>query len=268
MTDKKIINIINNHNEFSLKTTFELINKLEKAGFIVSKKFSTDAFLNICIGGDGSFIRAVHTSNFSKIPFLGINTGHLGFFQELHPNDMDFLIDCLLRDSYTIEEINLLDCNICTKYECFTLKAINEVDIKSVSSKVIHLDVFIDNNFFEKVSGDGLIVSTPIGSTGYSFSCGGSVVSPLLDVIQVTPIAPINSNSYRCLVNSLIIPGTAYLSIVPECTYENGIYVTADGIRHKFNFIQSLDLKISTEKVNKLVLTQTTFWNNVRDKFL
>ena len=94
--DNKIINIISNKNYESRKTKKNLIYKLQEKGFLTPEKYDKNAILNICIGGDGAFLRAVHRNAFPEIPFVGINTGHLGFFQELQPNEVDRFISMYL----------------------------------------------------------------------------------------------------------------------------------------------------------------------------
>ena len=91
--EPRIINIISNYNPASQKTSRLLIDKLNSKGFEVSSKYDDNAELNICVGGDGAFLRAVHRHKFTNIPFVGINTGHLGFFQEVLPENIDIFIE-------------------------------------------------------------------------------------------------------------------------------------------------------------------------------
>lgn len=268
ISESRNINIVHNHKASSIETANELRNKLQSRGFSVSGTLSEEAMVNICIGGDGAFLRAIHASKFSSVPFLGINTGHLGFFQEMCPSDLDEIIDSLEQKSYSIEEIELLKATVYTNHDSFTLKAINEIAIKGVSSKVIHIDVYIDGDIFEKVSGDGIIVSTPIGSTAYNFSCGGSIISPKLKTLQITPIAPINSKAYRCMNNSLIVPACSSLVVRPEYRDESSLSIISDGIQYNHHGIQKIIFGYSGHKLKKLAVKEKSFWNNVREKFL
>ncbi|WP_066504855.1 NAD(+)/NADH kinase [Abyssisolibacter fermentans] len=264
----KKINIIHNNTEKSLNITSLLKEKLEHQGFCITDSFSYDAFLNICVGGDGAFLRAIHNFDFTNIPFIGINTGTLGFFQEVSPENLDLLIQKIKNQDYKIEPIFLVEGIICTRTSCIELIAINEIVIKGYHSKTIHLNVSIDNNYLEKFSGDGVIVSTPIGSTAYNFSCGGSLVYPTLDVLQLTPIAPINSKAYRSLTSSIIVPNSLLIQIKPEYRDENSILIVVDGQEHKYENIVEISFKISSMKANILTLGNHSFWTNVKDKFL
>ncbi|WDV47273.1 NAD(+)/NADH kinase [Clostridiaceae bacterium M8S5] len=264
----KKINIIHNNTSKSLDIALLLKEKLEEHGFSVSNNYSNDAFLNICIGGDGAFLRAVHSTEFSKIPFIGINTGTLGFFQEISPEDLNSFVEKLKNDDYNIEQFFLVEGTICTRTSCLELIALNEIVIKGYQSKTIHLNVSIENNYLEKFSGDGIIVSTPIGSTAYNFSCGGSLVYPTLDVLQLTPLAPIHSKAYRSLTSSIIVPNSLLIQITPEYRDENSILIVVDGQEYKYENIVEISFKISSMKVNIMTLGNHNFWTNVKDKFL
>lgn len=268
MENKRIINVISNTDYESRKTLQKLICKLKKAGFSPSETFDNNAELNICIGGDGAFLRAIHRSGFSEIPFVGINTGHLGFFQELLPNQIDAFILKYINKDYKIENIFMVNADICTKDKCFNLTGINEIVIKGTHSKVVHLEVFINNNHLQRFSGDGLIVSTPSGSTAYNFSSGGSIVYPSLESLQITPLSPINSSAYRSLPNSVLTPGDAIIKIKPEYRYENSILIMNDGMEFRYDNIESIDLSISNKKLYKLSFNEDSYWNNLKSKFL
>ncbi|WP_077370035.1 NAD(+)/NADH kinase [Anaerosalibacter sp. Marseille-P3206] len=263
-----IINIIPNNNFDSIKTCEVLTQKLESKGFTIPKEYDANAELNICIGGDGAFLRAVHNNYFSSIPYVGINTGHLGFFQEILPEKIDSFIDNYINDAYFIEEIFLVEANVCTKTDCINLLGINEIVIKGIESKVVHLEVFIDDNHLEKFSGDGLIVSTPVGSTAYNYSSAGCIVYPTLKTLQLTPLSPISSKAYRSLLNSAIIPGDMTIKIKPEYLYENSILIINDGVQNKYDDIVEVSFNMSKTTIFRLVFDKDMYWNNLKSKFL
>lgn len=266
--DKRIINLISNTNFESRRSSKKLIRRLTEKGFTVSEKYNENAELNICVGGDGAFLRAVHRSKFPKIPFVGINTGHLGFFQEILPENIDDFIEDYINKDYLIEEILLVDAKVITKNKEFKLTGVNEIVIKGEKSKVIHLDLLIDNNHLERFSGDGIIISTPAGSTAYNFASGGSIVYPSLDTLQITPLSPISSKAYRSLPNSTIIPGDLVITLKPELRYANSTLVVNDGMEFKYNNITQVDFKISGKKIYKLNFNKDTYWDNLKSKFL
>lgn len=264
----RIINIISNNNYQSRKTTQILSKKLRDKGFIIPTKYDHKAELNICVGGDGAFLRAVHRNKFPSTPFVGINTGHLGFFQEILPENIDLFIDKYINQEFTIENIYLVHAEIHTKNRSFTLTGINEIVIKGTKSKVVHLDIFLDGNHLERFSGDGVIVSTPVGSTAYNFSSGGSIVYPSLKTLQLTPLSPISSKAYRSLPNSAIVPGDITISIKPELRYANSTLIINDGTEFKYNNIVSIDLRMSDKIIHRLNFDKDMYWNNLKSKFL
>ena len=107
--NSKIINIYVNDNQKSLETALIVKDKLEQKGFKPTFDFDENALINLCIGGDGAFLRAVHKYEFSTIPFVGINTGHLGFYQEILIPNIDKFISDLINENYGIEKISLLE---------------------------------------------------------------------------------------------------------------------------------------------------------------
>lgn len=265
---ERIINIIHNNNSKSKKTADTLEKKLSEKGFSVSENYDYNAELNICIGGDGSFLRAVHNYFFPDIPFVGVNTGHLGFFQEISPDSLDKFIEAYEQGEYSIEEMYLVEASICTRTSCIELIGVNEIVIKGFQSKVLHLDVSIADTYLERFSGDGLIISTPIGSTAYNYSAGGSIVFPTLKVLQITPLAPISSKVYRSLTTSAIVHHDMTIKVNPEYRDENSVLIVVDGKQHKYDNIVEINLKLSDMTINKLTLDPNSFWNDLKEKFI
>lgn len=266
--DKRIINIISNKNYESRMTKIKLIDKLEEYGFEPSEEYNPNAELNICIGGDGAFLRSVHRNKFPLIPYIGINTGHLGFFQEISPSKIDDFVERYINKDYVVEEIFLADAEVCTKKKCFQLTGINEFVIKGIKSKVVHLGMYIDGNHLQKFSGDGIIVSTPAGSTAYNFSSGGSIVYPSIKTLQITPLSPISSKAFRSLPTSAIVPGDSIISIKPEYRYENSILIINDGMEFRYDDITYIDITMSESKIYKLSFSKDSYWENLKSKFL
>lgn len=262
------INLISNRNFESRKTSMEIIEKFNERGFLVSEKYDKDAELNICVGGDGAFLRAVHRHKFPTIPFVGVNTGHLGFFQEISPNKIDPFIMKYIKKDFIRERIFLIDAEIITKKKSYYLRAVNEIVVKGMESKVIHLDLSVDGNHLEKFSGDGIIISSPAGSTAYNFSTGGSIVYPSLKTLQITPLAPINSKAYRSLPNSAVIPGDLTISIKPEKRYINTVLIVNDGVEFSYNSTLEIKFNISPKYIYKLNFDKNNYWDNLKSKFL
>ncbi|QEK12799.1 NAD(+)/NADH kinase [Crassaminicella thermophila] len=264
----RIINIVANDRPISKEISRILKQKLENNGFIIPEKFSFEADLIICIGGDGSFLRTLHEYNFPDIPIIGVNTGHLGFFQELSPYQLDEFIFRYEKGDYTIQELHPVEALVCTKSHCIEIIGINEITIKGDKSRTVHLNISLDDSFLEKFSGDGVLVSTPAGSTAYNYSLGGSIVDPRLNLLQITPIAPITTTAYRSFTSSIIVPKDSIIKIYPEYTFENSILIVTDGMEHKHYEIEEILLRMSDLRPKILRLKDYDFWNKVKEKFL
>lgn len=264
----KIINIVPNKKETSKEIARILKHKLKNNGFLVPDTFDSNADLIICIGGDGSFLHVLHDNNFPDMPIIGVNTGHLGFFQELSPYQLDEFIFRYKKGDYITQKLTPVEALVCTKSHCIEIVAINEITIKGNRSRTIHLNISLDDSFLEKFSGDGVLVSTPAGSTAYNYSLGGSIVDPRLSLLQITPIAPISTTAYRSFTSSIIVPDYSTIKIFPEYTFENSILISADGVEHRYTEIEEIQLKVSNLKPTILRLKDYDFWNKVKEKFL
>lgn len=271
MENKNIINISTNNTTSSIETKAHLAIKLEKRGFQVTEKFDENAALTICIGGDGSLLRTLHNYDFPPTPFIGINTGHLGFFQEISPNELDEFIDRYIEGKYEIQHLKTLHAYVQVgpdSVDVKKIKGLNEIIIKSNESRTIHLNLSIGNSLIEKFSGDGLLVSTPAGSTAYNYSLGGCIVDPRLDLLQVTPISPMNTTAYRSFTSSIILPSMLSVGITPEESPSGGKIIVTDGFEYHFDKIYNMKIFLSNSKVKLLRFEDYDFWEKVKNKFL
>lgn len=264
----RIIIISSNKVQKSLETRDILHKKLIDAGFDVCYEYNPNAELIISIGGDGCFLQTVHEFNIPNIPLVGINTGHLGFFPDISPTEIDSFIESYLKGDYVIQEIPLLQASICTKYNYNDTFGINEVVIKGDKSRTIHLKLNINNNHVQNFSGDGLIISTSTGSTAYNYAVGGSIVDTSLNVMQIAPVAPINTNAYRSFTSSIICSDDSIVEVSPECDFENSTLIVVDGMEYYFKEINNIILSISDIKIKLLRTSNYEFWSRVSEKFL
>lgn len=264
----RIINVFANDKELSKATKKLLKQKLEEGGFIVPEEFSPDAELIVCIGGDGSFLATLHKYGFPDIPFIGINTGHLGFFQEIHPDDLEEFIAKYKESKYEIQNLKTVKAVVTKGDEQFEYKGLNEIVIRGDVSRSIHLNISIGDSFIERFSGDGILVSTPAGSTAYNYSLGGSILDPRLSVLQVTPIAPMNTTAYRSFTSSVILPPDLSIRIHPEDNGDQGLLLVADNLEYLHEGVEEIHLEFSDSIVKLLRFENYDFWSKVKSKFL
>lgn len=264
----KIITINSNNVQRSLDTRELLHKKLIEVGFDVDYEYNPKAELIISIGGDGCFLQTIRDYNLPSIPVVGINTGHLGFFPDISPNNIDDFITSYLDNNYITQEIPLLQAKVTTNDGYCNIFGINEAVVKGDKSRTIHLKLDINNKRVQNFSGDGLIISTSAGSTAYNYAVGGSIVDTSLNVIQVAPISPINTNAYRCFTSSIICSHDSIVNVSPECEFENSTLVVVDGLEYNFKEIDNISLSISDRKIKLLRTSNYEFWSRVCEKFL
>jgi NAD+ kinase len=157
----------------------------------------------IAIGGDGTILRTLQSV---EIPVLGVNVGSLGFLMEVAPEDARGAVDRLMRGEYAVKERSKLHTRVGDED---MPDAANEVVLLSKTpAKMVSYEMYINMNWVEKVRGDGLIVSTPVGSTCYALSAGGSVLDPELNAFEIVPLAPFLTN-----FRPIIIPDTSVITI-------------------------------------------------------
>lgn len=201
--DELLSALQNNQIEVVIKDDFYDLITLEKTTKIKYKTFSTHQDLNktfdmmLSVGGDGTFLRAITYIRNSNIPVLGINLGRLGFLASIKKENIASAIKAITKKEYKINERSLLKVTtIPAMEELENLNiALNEVTIvRKDTTAMITLETYLDDEFLATYWADGLIFSTPTGSTGYSLSCGGPVITPSSKNLVITPIAPHNLN--------------------------------------------------------------------------
>lgn len=174
---------------------------------IISKEYETYSNYNnldsafkalISIGGDGTILKAATFVRDKNIPIIGINAGRLGFLATIQFENIETLLQKLLNDDYAISKRTLLSIKTTPEYDNFSELdfALNEVTVaRKDTTSMITIVTYLNGEYLTSYWADGLIVSTPTGSTGYSLSCGGPVLTPNVESLVITPMAPHNLNA-------------------------------------------------------------------------
>lgn len=146
----------------------------------------------LVLGGDGTFIRAAHEVLHTKIPMLGVNLGTLGYLAEVEPSQIKGALDKLMADEYMLEERMMLKGTISSSSEkTLNSVALNDVVItRSGKLRVVEYRIYVNGEYLHSYKGDGIIVATPTGSTGYNLSAGGPIIKPSAGSMVITPICP------------------------------------------------------------------------------
>jgi len=194
----------------------ELEQKLIKKNFIVD---THDPELVFTIGGDGTVLRAIHhymdAGKLDTVKFVGIHTGHLGYYTDWLPEEMNELVEFFTTNPLQSYHYPLLEAKLCAGVKTRYRYALNEFTILN-AKRTQHLDITVNEMFLESFRGTGICVSPPTGSTAYNKALGGAIIYPSLPVYQLTEIASINSNAYRTIGSPLIIPKEQKLILESE----------------------------------------------------
>jgi NAD+ kinase len=191
------------------------------------------ADLALVLGGDGAILRAARQMGYRQVPVLGINLGRLGFLADLDPEQLRGCFDQVVRGEYRVTHHLMFECLVEGEPVSRTCLGLNEVVFHTLPPfHMLELDLQVDGEAVAKFRGDGLILSTPVGSTGHSLSAGGPVLSQELSAFVITPICP-HAVSFRPVVDSaektytialgrdsenaaLIVDGQEVLSLTPR----------------------------------------------------
>ncbi len=158
----------------------------------------------LVLGGDGTLLRAARELAGRRIPFLGINMGHLGYLAEIEEQNVPAALERLIADEYTIEERMMLSGSVYVDGSCTEQDiALNDIVLNRFGNlRVVDYEVYVNDQYLNSFTADGMIVSTPTGSTGYSLSAGGPIISPTASMLMLTPICPHTLNSRSIVFSS------------------------------------------------------------------
>jgi NAD+ kinase len=215
------------------------------------------------IGGDGTLLKAASYVRDSNIPIMGINTGRLGFISSIAPDQIDEAINDLLKNNYKTDRRTLL--TLTTSNNLFKNKnfALNEVAVvKKDTSSMVKIDAYVDNEFLNTYWADGLIVSTPTGSTGYSLSCGGPIIMPGTNNIIITPIAQHNLN-----VRPIVINDNSIIKLKVEDRDQLAL-VSLDSCSRAFDSSIELTIKKADFRITLIEPQGNSFTSTIRHKLM
>ncbi|MCA9765062.1 MAG: NAD kinase [Carnobacterium sp.] len=260
------IAIVHNNNERSLILVGELKAMLEEKAIQLDNE---NPNLVITIGGDGTLLSAFHryAHLLNQIRFVGVHTGHLGFYTDWRDYELSDLVASLMEDKGESISYPLLDIKVMYQgnKESAHFLALNESTMKRVDGTMV-CDVFVKDELFERFRGDGLCISTPTGSTGYNKSAGGAVIHPRLEAIQLAEIASINNRVFRTLSSPMIVAPDEWIRIKPITA--EGLVLTIDQLSSSEKNIVELHYCIAKERIHFARYRHTHFWSRVEDAFI
>lgn len=247
---------------------YEFLRKKEKLSFQKAGAFRThddiigNADIMFSIGGDGTFLEAVSIVQNYGIPIVGINTGRLGFLADISPEHIEDSLSAILNGQYKVEHRSLVELDLINSpWEGFTC-ALNEVSIQKRYSTMITIHTYLDDTYLNSYWADGLIVSTPTGSTAYSMSVGGPIVSPDSNNFIISPMAP-----HNLTIRPVIVPDHNLIRIEVE-SRDNSFLLTLDSRTEIIEGKVQMRLKRADFTIKTLRIKDATFYNTLRSKLM
>jgi NAD+ kinase len=192
---------------------------------IPQSEFPNRVEILFVLGGDGTILGFARQFAKTGLPMLGINLGHLGFLSEAEPQDLENAVQRVLSGDYCLENRLMLEAQVVRGGQVvYEAAGLNDVAIaKGSFGRMVTNRVFVDDMYVDQYTGDGLLVSTPTGSTAYSLSCGGPIVSPHIEVIVLTPICPHTLHS-----RPMVIAANQEVRVEVEATHDE-LVLSVDG---------------------------------------
>ena len=217
----------------------------------------TSSDVLIVLGGDGTILRVSKISAKVNLPILGINLGRLGFLTEVENDSLDVAVKSLIDKNYTVEERGMIS----IKAKDMEYLALNEVMVGRYSHKIVNTELYLNDKFFHSYHADGLIVSTPTGSTAYSLSAGGPVLAPSLDAMVVTTVCP------HSLYNRPIVIPTTQSVVIKVAKDSAKSILMVDG-EYKMELAEGDEVKISSSSVKAkfIRLKEYNFFARLEEK--
>lgn len=226
--------------------------------------------LVISVGGDGTFLHTVHDyfHRLKETAFIGLHTGHLGFYADWLPEEIEKLVIEISKKQFEIKEYPLLSLRIICEDQEEPLEylALNEATIKKIEGTVV-LDVNLNGDHFERFRGDGLCVSTPSGSTAYNKALGGAIIHPSLSSMQITEMSSINNRVFRTIGSPLILPSHHVCQFIPVNKKQNFL-ITIDHITKSVENVTTLEYTVAKERIRFARFRPFPFWRRVHDSFI
>ena len=259
----------NNNVEMIIESTFLEILHEKKIIQNQYKTFSSHKELDssfdmlISIGGDGTILRAAALVGNSGVPILGINAGRLGFLATVQKENISEFMQFIIDKKYTLSKRTLLSLSTTPTYESIAEInfAMNEISVsRKDTTSMITIETYLNNEFLNSYWADGLIISTPTGSTGYSMSCGGPILTPDVRSFVITPIAPHNLNA-----RPLVIPDETEIRLKVSGREENYL-VSLDSRTTSVKNETILIIKKNAFEINMVEIPQETFLKTLRTK--
>lgn len=238
------------------------INSASMIGFkgeeltLLSKK--CDVF--VTLGGDGTLISTVRKSFDFDIPILGVHAGNLGFLADLALDELDDFVQKIIDGDFTLDERVVLEATVMKDAKETKMYAFNDIVLtRTRVSNMIHVEAFVDSKQFNTYYGDGVIVSTPTGSTAYNLSAGGPVLFPMTNVFALTPICP-----HSLTQKPIVLPGK--YTVEMKTSEEHALIIIDGQDMHELGLGESVFIKLAPKTIKLMHKQEYNYFDVLKEK--
>lgn len=240
--------------KLTIENGFEIVEDAAKANIIAA------------VGGDGAFLQAVRSTHFrDDCLYVGIAVRALGFYCDFHIDDHRQMLEAV---NYKVIEVRKYPYLQVTLEDGSSFYCLNECTIRTSLVKVFSLEVYIDDLYFETFKGDGMVISTPTGSSGYNKSLGGAIIDPKIPCFQISESASINNNFYRTLGSSFIVSGDHKILLRIKDNEPNYPTVSLDNEALNIRSNKTFGFSLPDKRIKTVKLKHNSFWEKVQRSFL
>lgn len=253
--DKELENKLKPLFNLARENGFNIVDNSESANIIIS------------VGGDGAFLQALRKTGFRQdCLYTGIAIDNeAGLYCDFNLTNYNEMVNSIMNEELEVRRFPVIDVlvNGEAKFHC-----LNEASIRSTLIKTIVMDVYIDDNHFERFRGDGLIVATPTGSTGYNKSTNGAVIDPKIQGFQVSELASLNNNRYRTLGSSFVLSNKRKLTLKIVQDGNDYPIIGLDNEAYSIRNVKDVTVTLSDKIVKTVKLKTNSYWDRVKRTFL
>lgn len=214
----------------------------------------------VSFGGDGTLISTVRKSFDFDIPILGIHAGNLGFLADLSLDELDIFVQKIIKNQYKIDERAVLEATVIKNNKEVKYYAFNDIVLtRTRVTNMIHIETLIDSRSFNTYYGDGVIVSTPTGSTAYNLSAGGPVLFPMSNVFALTPICP-----HSLTQRPVVLPGK--YAIEMKTSEERALIIIDGQDMHELELGESVHIKLAQKTIKLIHKEEYNYFDVLKEK--
>lgn len=250
----------------SKEKLIKLFQASDENGFSLVNNYQ-DADIIVCIGDDGTYLQGVrHTGFLDNCLYVGLSKGNeIGLYEDFSLESIQEMFNALTSMDTKVQKFPLIEVSINGEAPFYCL---NEASVRSSIIKTIVIDVYINDSYFERFRGDGLIVATPTGSTGYNKSVSGAIVDPNISCFQITELASINNNQYRTLGSPLVLGENKKLRL--EILQDGNDYpvIGLDNEAYSIRNIKDISFSMSSKTIQTLQLSQNSYFDRLKQLYL